>query len=247
MRNRGGRNPVWIPEGAPALFPDPEDFESVGLIAGGGDLSPGRLLCAYRSGIFPWYDDAPILWWSPDPRAIIDRQSLRVSRSLRRTLRQERFRVSFNEAPELVLEGCAERKEGTWLTSEMKRAYLELFAQGHLVTYEVWQDRTLAGGLYGVLLDGLYAAESKFHRVRDASKVALACSVVHLFQSGIQLYDVQFRTEHLSRHGVYEISRREYLGRLRQALGSPVTPCRPSGPAPMDLLPWVAEHLDRHP
>lgn len=244
MHNRG-RKPIWIPEGAPPLFPDPRDFEPVGLIAGGGDLSPPRLLAAYRTGIFPWYDEAPILWWSPDPRAIIDSDSLRVSRSLRRVLRQQRFRVSFNRAPEMVLDGCADRNEGTWLTSEMKRAYLELHRQGHLVSYEVWHGQDLAGGLYGVLLGGLYAAESKFHRVRDASKVALVCSVLHLFASGVRLYDVQFRTDHLERQGVYEVSRQQYLARLHDAVTSQVD-FLPSADQD-DLMPWVVNQLTEGP
>lgn len=218
------RSPVWIPAHAPCIFPDPRDFDDEGLVAGGGDLSAARLLAAYRAGIFPWYNEAPILWWSPDPRAIISPDSLHISRSLRRRLLRGEYAVTCNQAPEAVLDGCSDRINGSWLSDEMKEAYLKLFELGHLVSFEVWDKKPgsapkfeLVGGLYGVLADGLFAAESKFHRKTDASKVALVCAVVSLFQAGVCLFDVQFLTEHLSSLGVHNVSRREYLTLLTTA------------------------------
>lgn len=216
------RHPIWIPEGAECSFPNPLEFEPMGLVAGGGDLSRERILSAYRSGIFPWYDELPILWWSPDPRAIIDPESLHISRSLRRRLRTTDFVVTCNSAPEAVLDACAQRPEGTWLDWRMRQAYLDLFEAGYLATYEVWQPdadgfRELVGGLYGVLMGGLYAAESKFHRATDASKVGLVCAVTDLFARGVELFDVQFSTPHLITMGVHEIRRHAYLARLEVA------------------------------
>ncbi len=243
-------SPVWIPEGAPCVFPDPHRFNAQGLIAGGADLAPERLLAAYRSGIFPWYDEPPILWWSPDPRAIITPKSLHVSRSLRRRMRQNVFYVTTNQDPEQVLDACADRDGGTWLSAEMKSAYLRLFDLGHLVTYEVWDrhapsgGRTahLVGGLYGVLVDGVFAAESKFHRKTDASKVALVCAVLQLFDRGVELFDVQFSTDHLRSLGVHEISRFDYLRALRR-LGD--TRVRLDGSS-TDLLPEILGLLGTH-
>lgn len=233
------RDPVWIPAGSPLGFPDPRQFEPHGLIAGGGDLQPDRLLGAYRSGIFPWYDDPPILWWSPDPRAIMTRERLHVSHSLRRTLRQAKFRVTVGTALPAVLDGCGDRPEGTWLNGEMRGAYLVLAERGYVRSYEVWQQERLVGGLYGVLVGGLFAAESMFHTATDASKVALVCSVVHLFSIGVRLYDVQFITGHLGRMGAHEISRATYLDALAVAVQAEV----PQGSTPEDLVPWVLNHL----
>ncbi len=242
------RSPVWIPAHAPLSFPDPRGFDADGLIAGGGDLSPERLLHAYRMGIFPWYDEPPLLWWSPNPRAIITPASLHVSRSLRRRLRQSRFVVTCNQAPAEVMDGCADRKGGTWLRSEMKEAYLELFARGHLESYEVWATSdtkggqpALVGGLYGVLVDGLFAAESKFHRQTDASKVALVCAVSELFARGVRLFDVQFLTDHLGSLGVHEIGRDAYLSRLSEARQHRAE----APPVEQDLLPRVYKRLQQ--
>ncbi len=238
------RDPVWIPAGSPPIFPDPRSFEPHGLIAGGGDLSTTRLMAAYSSGIFPWYDEPPILWWSPDPRAIITRDGLHVSRSLKRVLRQGVFRVTVDCALTEVLEGCGDRQEGTWLNASMRQAYLDLAQRGHIKSYEVWKNDRLVGGLYGVLLGGLFAAESMFHRTTNASKVALVSSVVHLFSAGIRLYDVQFITAHLARMGASEISRGTYLKELSRALAANLQwpQARPSD----DLLPWLLRALSEN-
>lgn len=219
------RSPVWIPAEAPCKFPDPREFAESGLVAGGGDLSVDRLLAAYRAGIFPWYDEPPILWWSPDPRAVITPQTLHVSRSLKRRLESGVYTVTCNRAPEAVLDGCADRNQGSWLNADMKAAYLALFGAGHMLSFEAWASADtgmprLVGGLYGVLVGGLFAAESKFHRETDASKVALVCAVRSLFKRGLRLFDVQFTTEHLMSLGVFDIPRAAYLEQLSEAQGT---------------------------
>lgn len=218
------RAPVWIPPGSPPVFPDPREFDDNGLIAGGGDLDPARLVAAYRAGIFPWYNEPPILWWSPNPRAIIDPESLHISRSMRRTLKKTSFTVTTGTALERVMEQCAKRREGTWLSDEMQDAYLRLAEMGMATSYEVWDKKQLVGGLYGVLIGGLYAAESKFHRRTDASKIALICAVTDLFSRGVQLFDVQFATEHLSTLGVHEVPREAYLAAADRAARAQTTP-----------------------
>jgi leucyl/phenylalanyl-tRNA--protein transferase len=215
--------PIWIPPDAPPVFPNPSGFNPEGLIAGGGDLSTARLLAAYRTGLFPWYDEEPILWWCPDPRSVLTMESLHVSRSMRRTLRNTPWTVTCGKALLEVMNGCADRPEGTWLNAEMKAAYLALGRLGHALSYEVWDGDELVGGLYGVLIGGLFAAESKFHRRTDASKVALCSAAVDLFDRGLQLFDVQFTTDHLKTMGIHEIPRNEYLTRLSSALDIELT------------------------
>lgn len=234
------RAPVWIPHGSAPLFPDPREFDDHGLIAGGGDLDPARLIAAYRAGIFPWYNEPPILWWSPNPRAIITPASLHVSRSMKRTLRKTTFTVTTGVALERVMEQCAKRREGTWLSNEMQDAYLRLGEMGLATSYEVWDKKQLVGGLYGVLIGGLYAAESKFHRRTDASKIAVICAVTDLFRRGLVLFDVQFATEHLSTLGVHEVPRDEYLDAAKRAVCAQTTAKSPG----TNLLPEVLAALD---
>jgi leucyl/phenylalanyl-tRNA--protein transferase len=206
---------------APLLLADLADEN--GLVAIGGDLHPQRLLQAYRGGIFPWYDEGgPICWWSPDPRAIFELDGLHVTRRMQRTLRSGRFMVSVNRDFGGVIRGCADRMEGTWITPDMIRAYERLHRLGRAHSVEVWQDGELAGGLYGVAIGGLFAAESMFTRRRDASKAALVFLVERLQQRGFQLLDIQMVTEHTARLGAIEIPRAEYLARLRRALACPV-------------------------
>jgi leucyl/phenylalanyl-tRNA--protein transferase len=199
--------------------------EESGLVAVGGDLQPRRLLDAYRSGIFPWYDDGwPICWWSPDPRAIFELDGMHISHRLARTLRTSRFRVSLNQDFACVIRGCARgREEGTWITADMIEAYERLHDLGHAHSVEVWSGSQLAGGLYGVAIGGFFAGESMFTRVRDASKVALAHLLGHLRQRGYQLFDIQMLTNHTARLGAVEIPRAAYLGRLRRAIRCPAT------------------------
>ena len=200
-------------------FPDPARAEPEGLICVGGDLSPRRLLTAYRQGIFPYFsDDTPILWWSPDPRGIIELDGLHVSRRLARTMRSGKFFVTFDQAFPAVIRACAQREEGTWITQGMIAAYTELHRQGHAHSVETWQDGALAGGVYGVTVAGMFAGESMFTRRRDGSKVALVHLVEHLRQRGYVLFDVQYVNDHTESMGAIEIPRNEYLARLKEAL-----------------------------
>ena len=208
--------PWLLPEGCARVWPDPNEAEpGEGLVAVGADLDADRLISAYAHGIFPWYnEDTPILWWSPEPRAIVERQELHVSRSLRRRLRRRDFSLRSDTDFEGVIDGCADRSEGTWLLPEMRSAYLHLHALGLAHSIEVWEAGQLTGGLYGVQVGGLFAAESMFHRATDASKVALVSAVCSLFGAGFQLFDVQFMTAHLASLGATEIPRNQYLARV---------------------------------
>ena len=203
---------------------DPELADATGLVAMGGDLSPERLLSAYRQGIFPWYDESlPICWWSPDPRAIFELDRFHVSRRLQRTCRSRRFQVTVDRAFTAVIRGCADRSgQGTWITKEMMEAYESLHRLGHAHSLEIWAGDVLAGGIYGVAVGGLFAGESMFSRYRDASKVALVHLIARLRERGFQLCDIQFLNAHTARLGAVEIPRTEYLMRLRTALGCQV-------------------------
>lgn len=199
---------------------DPEDADEDGLVGVGGVLHPDTLLEAYRRGIFPWFDETlPILWWSPDPRAIFEIDRLHISRRLARTIRQGKFEITVNRAFRDVIKGCADRPGlGIWITADMIEAYTCLHQLGHAHSVEVWHEGELAGGLYGVTVGGVFAGESMFTRVRDASKVALVHIMQRLRERGFQLFDVQFLNDHTERMGAIEIPRREYLRRLRRAL-----------------------------
>jgi leucyl/phenylalanyl-tRNA--protein transferase len=207
----------------PFLYPELADDD--GLVAVGGDLRPERLLLAYSRGIFPWYDEGlPILWWSPDPRAIFELDRFHVPRRLWRTLRSGKFTVTVNRDFAGVIRGCADRPgEGSWIIPEMIEAYERLHRLGHAHSVEAWHGDVLAGGVYGVAIGGFFAGESMFTRVRDASKVALVRLVERLRQRGFQLFDIQLRTDHTTRLGAVEVPRQEYLTRLRRALACPVT------------------------
>ena len=208
--------PVWIPPGAPPRFPDPRLADADGLVAFGGDLSVARLLAAYRSGVFPWFDEnTPPLWWSPDPRAVLTPATLHVPRRLERTIRRGGFEVTLDRAFRRVMEACSVgRSDGTWILPEMVDAYEAVHRAGHAHSVEVWIDGELSGGIYGVRVGGLFAAESKFHTRTDMSKVALVALARSFFAAGGQLIDVQFRTPHLARLGVVEVPRLEYLARV---------------------------------
>jgi leucyl/phenylalanyl-tRNA--protein transferase len=203
----------------------PELADEYGLVGVGGDLSPARLLEAYRHGIFPWYDEqTPVMWWSPDPRAIFELDGLHVSRRLQRTIRSGRFAVTVNRDFAGVIRACAVRPaEGTWITPEMIDAYERLHQLGFAHSIEAWRGDVLAGGVYGVAVGGFFAGESMFTRIRDGSKVALVALVERLRQRGFTLFDTQFVTDHTRRLGAVEIPRDEYLARLREALAHEVT------------------------
>jgi leucyl/phenylalanyl-tRNA--protein transferase len=203
-------------------MPDPADATPSGLLAGGGDLESGTLLAAYRAGIFPWPDaGGTLLWWSPDPRAVLPLDGMHVSRRLQRTRRGGALRVTMDRACAAVMSGCADRAGGTWITPSMHAAYLRLHDLGWVHSVEVWRGDELAGGLYGVAIGGFFAAESMFHAVRDASKIALAALVEHLRAHGFALLDVQLETPHLASLGVVEIPRADYLARLAAAIALP--------------------------
>ena len=204
---------------APRFFPPPTATTPEGLLCVGGRLSPEWLLDAYRHGIFPWpmWENEPVAWWSPDPRAIIELDGFHISRRLRRTLRSGRFQATIDRDFAGVIRGCADspgRHGNTWLTPSMIAAYRQMHELGHAHSLEVWHEGRLAGGTYGIAVGGLFAAESMFYRVRDASKVALAYLVAHLRARGYQLLDIQQWTPHTGSLGAVEISRVDYLRRV---------------------------------
>lgn len=202
-------------------FPNPRRAGADGLVGIGGDLEPSTIIAAYRRGIFPWpAEGIDLVWWSPDPRAIIPVEALHVARRLRQTLRQRRARVTINADFAAVIAACADRGEdGTWITPAVRAAYERLHELGWAHSVEVWTDAgVLAGGLYGLAIGGLFAAESMFHRVRDASKIALVALVQQCRAAGVQLLDVQMPSAHLTSMGAVTVSRKEYLSRVAQAV-----------------------------
>lgn len=207
-------------------FPPVELASPEGLLAVGGDLRPERLIAAYRRGIFPWYSDGqPILWWSPDPRAVLFPEKLKISRSLRKTLRAGRFTVTLDTHFREVMTACAQPRPksagGTWITPAMIEAYVQLHELGHAHSVEVWREKTLVGGLYGVALGGAFFGESMFAYETDASKVAFAHLVPQLVRWGYTLIDCQQYTTHLARFGAEEIRRNRFLQLLASALTLP--------------------------
>jgi leucyl/phenylalanyl-tRNA--protein transferase len=205
-------------------FPSPHSADAEGLVAVGGDLSVPRLLLAYRNGIFPWTVD-PITWWSPEPRGIFELDRFHVSRSLARVIRKGVFRTTVDHAFRRVMEGCAapaRHRRSTWIRPEFIEAYAQLHEQGHAHSLECWQGRRLVGGIYGVAVGGFFAGESMFHRVSDASKVALYHLIEHLRCQGFVLFDIQMLTPITAQLGGITIPREEYLHRLAQAIQMPV-------------------------
>lgn len=205
-------------------FPPPHLAIKEGLLAVGGDLSPERLLLAYRNGIFPWYSEGePILWWSPDPRLVLYPEELRISKSLSKLLKRKIFQITFDAAFEAVIQACAEAKrsygEGTWITAEMKAAYCEIHRQGVAHSVEAWQGEKLVGGLYGISIGRAFFGESMFSRVSNASKVAFVILVENLKRLNFKLIDCQVRTDHLIRFGAREVPRKLFLEQLEKALG----------------------------
>jgi leucyl/phenylalanyl-tRNA--protein transferase len=223
---------TWLtPEGDREWFPPLEQAldEPEGLLAAGGDLSPPRLLAAYRRGIFPWYSAGqPVLWWAPDPREVLEPAEFKCSRSLAKTLRNRGFEVGFDREFPQVVTACAARREhsaGTWITPEMHAAYCELHARGHAHSVEVRLEGVLVGGLYGVLLGQVFFGESMFSRERDASKVALAWLAQRGRVAGLQLIDCQLPTPHLRSLGSKPMRRPEFsalVGRLTTANDAPL-------------------------
>ncbi len=213
------------------FFPSPDLAEPDGLLAVGGDLSPIRLLAAYRMGIFPWYGpDDPILWWTPDPRLVLFPDRMHVSRRLARTLRSGVFQVTADRAFAQVIAACAgtlrHGAAGTWLVPEMRAAYTRLHALGFAHSVETWQEGRLVGGLYGVGLGRVFFGESMFSAVRDASKVALASLVHNAGSLSLELIDCQVRNAHLLSLGAEEIAREAFMAHLRRLIQEP-EPQRP--------------------
>jgi leucyl/phenylalanyl-tRNA--protein transferase len=195
-------------------FPDVSTASEDGILAIGGDLSVARLLLAYRSGIFPWFDtDEPILWWSPDPRFVLFPEKLKVSKSMRQTLRNKDYTVTINKAFVEVIKACAEAKrggqDGTWITDNMITAFTELHSLGYAKSVEVWDNEELIGGLYGVDLgNGIFTGESMFAKASNASKVGF---ITFIQNTDYKLIDCQIYTNHLSSLGAEEISRNDFL------------------------------------
>ena len=206
------------------LFPPADQAQQDGLLAVGGDLSVPRLLAAYRHGIFPWTEE-PVTWWSPDPRAVFDLTAFHTPKRLVQKFRQGRFRITRDAAFAAVIAGCAEPapgREETWITDGFVAAYTALHREGHAHSVEVWDGEALVGGIYGVAIGGFFAGESMFHRVTDASKLALCALAAHLQGAGFTLFDTQVATSVTRAFGAVDIARADYLRRLAEAVALPV-------------------------
>ncbi len=199
--------------------------EPNGLLAAGADLSPQRLVAAYRRGIFPWFNPGePILWWSPDPRMVLFPAELKVSRSLQKTLRRHAYGIRVDQAFREVMQGCAEPRDGhkgTWISPQMIAAYSELHRQGYAHSVETWIDGKLLGGLYGIALGRMFYGESMFSRERDASKIAFVHLVRQLARWGFGMIDCQMKTAHLASLGAREIARTEFGATLAELVNFP--------------------------
>ena len=213
-----------LPPGAPLWFPPVDRASEDGIVAAGGDLSPERLVLAYRSGIFPWYDeDSPILWWSPDPRCVLFPDEAHIPRRLGRDMRRGKFRFTVDADFERVIRACAAAprpgQKGTWLIPEMVKAYIRLHHLGLARSVEAWErvagEEILAGGLYGVLMGRVFFGESMFHARSDGSKAAVAALVAMCRELDVEMIDCQQTTAHMLRFGAREIPRREFIRRLR--------------------------------
>jgi len=238
----------WLP--AEPVFPPLESALSAtdganGLLAAGGDLSPQRLLAAYRRGIFPWYgNEDPLLWWSPDPRMMLLPDRLKVSRSLAKTLRKPDYEVRLDTHFAAVIRACAatprDGQNGTWIAPEMQGAYIELHRLGHAHSVETWRDGKLIGGLYGVAIGQVFYGESMFSHATDASKIALAHLCAFLRRENFGIIDCQMETSHLSSLGAQAISRADFVAALARWCDTPMDIARPAN------LPgcWPADGID---
>jgi len=208
------------------IFPDPRDSSNEGLVAFGGDLDPNRVLSAYKMGIFPWYSNGdPILWWSPDPRFVLYPEDLKISRSLKKTLKKDIFKIKIDTNFSEVIRNCGTVKrkdqEGTWILPEIIEVFTKLHEKGFAHSIEVYKEDKLVGGLYGLSLGAAFFGESMFSKVSDASKVALVKLVEISKKFGFDFIDCQVPSEHLKRMGAIEISRDRFLDELEIALQKP--------------------------
>ncbi|MEP3372265.1 MAG: leucyl/phenylalanyl-tRNA--protein transferase [Maribacter dokdonensis] len=202
------------------IFPPVENANVEGLLAVGGDLSPERLLLAYQNGIFPWFDnDSIILWWSPDPRMVLFPNEIKVSKSMKKVIRNKQFKLTKNTCFERVLEYCSsvprEGQDGTWITEAMKTAYIKLHEKGIAQSYEVWEEDKLVGGLYGVDLGHVFCGESMFSLASNASKFAFIKLAEELSLKGYKVIDCQLHTDHLASMGAKEIARKDFMAILK--------------------------------
>jgi leucyl/phenylalanyl-tRNA--protein transferase len=207
-------------------FPDPSQAGDEGIVAYGGDLSVNRIMYGYSRGIFPWFnEDDPILWWSPNPRFVLDIDELHISKNLKKTIRKNIFEVKFDTNFEEVIKECAKAKrpdqDGTWITTDMIEAYCDLHKAGFAHSFESYFDGKLVGGGYGVVIGDIFCGESMFALKNDASKVAFVALVQRLQKNGFSLIDSQIYTDYLASFGAKEILRDEYLYLVEEALNNP--------------------------
>ena len=215
---------AWLSSDSLA-FPAVDQAPSDAPLAAGGDLSAERLLRAYAAGIFPWYNEPPILWWSPDPRMAMAPADLRINRSLAKAMRRHDYTIRFDSAFPVVIRACAApraRQPGTWINAEMITAYENLFHRGHAHSVEAWRDGVLVGGLYGVALGGAFFGESMFSMASYASKIAFVGLIARLTAAGFTLIDCQVPSEHMASLGARLMPRRVFLHELRRAVGLPI-------------------------
>ena len=202
-------------------FPHPSLANDEGVLAIGGSLSVERLLLAYRNGIFPWFEEGePIVWWSPDPRMVLYPSKLKVSKSMRKVIKQEQYKVTFDKSFSEVIDNCKTifrvDQGGTWITSDMKEAYLELHYKGIAHSVEVWDGEELVGGLYGVNVGKVFCGESMFSKKSNTSKLAFISLVQKLAEQNYHMIDCQLYTDHLASLGAEEISRDQFISELNQ-------------------------------
>lgn len=203
-------------------FPPVHFAEHDGLLAMGGDLSPERLLLAYRNGIFPWYEEEPILWWSPDPRFVLFPSELKINKSIKPLLKRNEFDFTINKAFKAVIVQCKKidrpGQDGTWITDEVEKAYLKMHELGYAHSAEVWKDGELVGGFYGIKLGKIFFGESMFSKVSNASRYAFIKYIEQLKKEGIELIDCQVYTEYLESFGARMITGREFTNLLKKLI-----------------------------
>ena len=202
--------------GSEHIFPSGDSASKEGIVAIGGDLDPNRILKAYKNGIFPWFEnDDHLVWWSPDPRMVLFPEKLKISKSTKKLLKENFFKVTFNQSFDEVVDSCAKVKRfgqnGTWITNGLKKAYSKLHNKGHAYSVEVWKDYELVGGLYGIDLGDVFCGESMFTKANNASKIGFVHLVKELTKNKYKLIDCQVPSAHLKSLGAEEISRKEFL------------------------------------